>query len=252
MRSVRHIVAMILLTMVASAEAGITYRMENVTQAVRPRTFAGVAKIDSGKSRFEVTRNDNSAIFETGSVILSSTGSPLMTVLNPAKKTFYVIDLDQIGKTLEEAQKQLRPFLSAQKPTISIQGAGDGGLVEGFPSKKWVVTITTRDAQMTMQVWTTDKIPAAAADAFQNSDMPAGTPLSDALRIVRKQLTGFPLKSITTTKMTMGGTSTSTTSNLTVKQIRNATFPPSTFTTPTGYKKVDSPLDKMLGAIGAR
>ncbi len=243
----------VILFLAPAAGAGITYRMEQVTQGVRPRTFAGVAKIESGKSRFEVTRNDNSKLFETGSVILSTTGSHVMTVLEPAKKTYYILDLDQIGKALEEAQKQLRSFLSSQKPTISIKGEGDGGIVEGFPTKKWLVTIATRDTgTLTMHVWTTDRIPTEAADAFQNSDMPGGTPLADALRIVRKQMTGFPLKSDTTTKMVMSGSTSSVTSTMKVTQVRSVNIAPAEFEMPAGYTKVDSPIDGMLGAIGAR
>ena len=246
-------IATAIFLLASAAQAGITYRMENVTKGVRPRTFAGIAKIDAGKSRFEVTRNDSSKIFETGSVILSSTGKNVMTVLNPAKKTYYVIDLDEIGKVLQEAQQQLRPFLNAQKPTIAVKGDGDGGIIEGFPTRKWIVTIATKDsANLTMQVWTTDKIPADAADAFQNSEMAGGTPLTEALRVVRKQMTGFPLKSITTTKMNVGGSSTSVTSDMKVTQVRTTNFPPSTFAMPAGYKKVDSPIDAMLGAVGAR
>jgi hypothetical protein len=52
--------------------------------------------------------------------------------------------------------------------------------------------------------------------------------------------------------MTIGGSTTSSTSHTNVTSIHRATFPPSAFMIPAGYKRVDSPIDAMLNTLGAR
>jgi len=103
----------------------------------------------------------------------------------------------------------------------------------------------------TSEIWTTDKLPAEASSVIQGSSLP-GDPILDAIRESHAKLKGFPLKSVTVTTMSIGGSTTTSTSRTNVTGIRRASFPPSAFTIPAGYRKVDNPIDAMLAGIGAR
>ncbi len=184
-------------------------------------------------------------------------------MLNPAKKTFYLLDFAKIASSVAEAQKQLAPWMTMPKSVATVRNEGPGGLVQGYPTQRWVIDssmemkmhtpaddgarhITTRS-----EIWTTEKLPAEASSIIQNSQLP-GDPIFDAIHDAHAKMKGFALKSVTVTTMTIGGSTTSSTSRTSVTGIHTATFPPSDFVIPAGYKKVDSPIDAMLSTLGAR
>ena len=240
--------------------AGLTYRTETTTAGVRKRVMSGIVKVESGQSRFDVTKSDEK-MFEAGSVILSSSTGSVITVLNPMKRTYYVIDFAKVASSVAETQKQLAPLVTIPKPVATVKSEGAGERVEGFPTKRWLVdaTIEIKTAldnspkQITMrsEIWTTDKLPDAAASILDSSKLP-GDPILDSLSAARAKMTGFPLKSVSVTKMTIAGSTTTSTSRTSVTGIHNATFLPSDFVIPAGYKRVDSPIDTMLNAFGSR
>lgn len=240
-------------------DAGLTYRIETITEGVRPHAFTGIVKNEGGQSRFEVTRSDEK-MFETGSVMLSSSKDSVITVLNPAKKTYYVLDFKKIAATAAETQKQFAPWMKIAKPVVTIKSEGSGGLVEGYSTQRWLIDATielqmrapvasdARRFTTRSEIWTTEKLPAEASSILQNSRLP-GDPVFDALRDAQSKMKGFPLKSVTVTKMTIAGSATSSTSRTTVTGIRRVSVPPSAFVLPAGYTRVDSPIDAMLATL---
>jgi hypothetical protein len=257
----RLLILTVAVAFAARLDAGLTYRTETTTEGVRPHAFNGIVKIESGHSRFEVIKSDEK-MFETGSIILSSAKDNVATVLNPARKTYYVVDFAKIASSVAETQKQLAPWMTMQKPVATVKNEGPGGLVQGYPTQRWVIDssmdmkmhapadngarrITTRS-----EIWTTEKLPAEASSIIQNSQLP-GDPIFDAIHDAHAKMKGFTLKSVTVTRMTIGGSTTSSTSRTNVTAIRAATFPSSDFVIPAGYKKVDSPIDAMLSTLGA-
>jgi hypothetical protein len=258
----RWLVAAIACAVAARLNAGLTYRTETITAGVRPHTFNGVVKIEAGQSRFEVIKSDEK-MFEAGSIVLSSAKEDVITVLNPARKTYYVIDLAKVASSVAETQKQLAPWMTIPKPETAVRNEGSGGIVEGYATQRWVIDAVinmkmhapadNREKRFatTSEIWTTDKLPAEASSVIQGSSLP-GDPILDAIRESHAKLKGFPLKSVTVTTMSIGGSTTTSTSRTNVTGIRRASFPPSAFTIPAGYRKVDNPIDAMLAGIGAR
>jgi hypothetical protein len=256
----RWFIVAFVLTLANQLSAGLTYRTDTTTLGVRARVFNGIVKVEAGQSRFDVTKSDEK-MFETGSVILSSSTSSVITVLNPSKKTFFIIDFVKIASSVAETQKQLAPLVTIPRPVVTVKSEGAGELVEGFPTKRWLVdasieiktALDNSPKQITMssEIWTTEKLPAAAASILDTSRLP-GDPVFDSLGAARAKMTGFPLKSVTVTKMTIAGSTTTSTSRTSVSGIHNATFPTSDFVIPAGYKRVDSPIDTMLNAFGSR
>ncbi len=237
--------------------------MEQVTEGVKPHTFSGVMKIEGNNRRFDVIHNDGK-LFATGSIILSSLASHVSTVLDPAAKTYYIVDFDQISSSAAKTQKELRSYLTIAKPAISVKDEGPDGLVEGFPTERWLLTVaiemnvhgpsgkSDNRSVITTELWTTNKLPADAAAFSDYSQTPGSSSLLDELSAARTKVSGFPLKSVGTIKIVMGGSTTTSTSRMTVTGIHNATFPPSDFVIPPGYRKVESPIDAMLANAGVR
>ena len=251
----RSIIGAIALVFAARMDAGLTYRTETTTDGVRSHVFNGVVKTEAGHSRFEVIKSDEK-MFEAGSVILSSANDSVMTVLNPSKKTYYVIDFVKLANSVAETQRQMAPWLSIPKPVATVNSEGAGGTVQGYPTQRWVIDTTTTmktPAPMTivgrLEIWATEKLPSNASPAIPGSNTSAD-PIFGSLREAEAKIKGFPLKSVTVTKMTSGGSTTTSTSRTNVTAIHVTTVPPSEFVIPSGYRKVDSPIDAMLGAFG--
>jgi Domain of unknown function (DUF4412) len=253
----RTIASVVVIVFATRLEAGVTYRSETTTTGVRSRAFNGIVKTESGQSRFTVTKSDEK-MFEAGSVILSSGKDSNMTVLNPAKGTYYVLDFAKVASSVAETQKQFAPWLSISKPVVTVKSEGPGGIVEGYPTQRWLVDTSMEMKMKTsvvisahLEILTTEKLPAAASSMALNSLSP-DDPVFGAIRDAYAKIKGFPLRSVTVTKMTTGGSTTTTTSRTNVTAIHVATFPPSDFAIPAGYKRVDSPIDAMLNAFGSR
>ena len=226
----RLLTAAIAFAFAARLNAGLTYRTETITESVRPHIFNGVVKIEAGQSRFEVIKSDEK-MFEAGSIVLSSAKEHVITVLNPARKTYYVIDLAKVANSVAETQKQLAPWMTIPKPVATVRNEGSGGLVEGYPTQRWVVDAvidlkmrapadnSDKRFKTTSEIWTTEKLPAEASSVIQGSSLP-GDPILDSIREAHAKLKGFPLKSVTVTKMTIGGSTTTSTSRTNVTGIR--------------------------------
>ena len=251
---IRMLVGAMALAFATRAHAGLTYRIETATSGVRARVFNGIVKTDGGHSRFEVTRSDEK-MFEAGSIILSSTNNSVMTVLNPAQKTYYVIDFAKLATSIAETQKQIGPWMSIPKPVATVTDGGPGGTVQGYPTERWIIDTTMAmksPAQMNMtsrvEIWATAKLPSSATPLIPGSST-AADPIFGSLRDAEAKIKGFPLKSVTATKMTSGGSTTTSTSRTNVTAIHVTTIPASEFMIPSGYRKVDSPIDAMLGAF---
>lgn len=260
-RSMKTLVLSTALVFVcANADAGLTYRSESVTSGVKPHTLSGVAKIDGPNRRFEVLHNDGK-LFATGSIILSSTKNHISTVLNPATKTYYVIDADKLQASVASTRKEISPYITMPEPQFTVKDDGPGGLIEGYPTERWLLTINTEikmhatgnhsDTHMvtTGMTWTTDKVPAEAAAMFSDASFGRDNIL-DAFQRAHEKIHGFPLKAEMTTKMTIGGSTTTTMMRHNVTNIRSANFPASDFVIPPGYKQVPSPIDAMLARAG--
>jgi len=164
-------VAAAVLLFAARANGGLTYRAETVTEGVKVHSFSGIVKVESGQSRFEITRSDEK-LFEAGSVVLSSAKDSFITVLNPAKKTYYVLDFARVASSVAETQKQLAPWMTIPKPVATVKNEGPGGIIEGYPTQRWlidaVIEVKTHSPAdksekrftTTSEIWTTEKLPA--------------------------------------------------------------------------------------------
>jgi len=259
----KWVAAIIAVVVVTEARAGITYRFESVTQGLTSHTFSGTVKADRGGVRIDVASGDG-MFFDDGSIILSSTGGRVVTVINPSKKTFYELDLENLLGHAAGALSQFRELVNveAKNPRVAVRDAGAGGIVEGYATHRSHV-VSSFDLLMKMfgektparidintDVWSTDRFPAEFANVMQTSRLRTGIEAID--KLIESQTTslrGFPLKQVTTTRMTTRGSTTSSTTTSRVTSIRPATVDAAEFVVPRGYRKVDNPVDSLLKGL---
>ncbi len=259
----RFIVVLAALAVAMPALAGITYRFTTTTEGTRESSVRGVVKNDGAKGRVEITSGDE-LIFKSGTVILSGGGSTI-TVFDPAKKTYYDLDL---GKYLRQTAGGQSPYVSVEirNPRVAIRELGSGGMIQGYPTRRARLTtsfevIPKYAGQLQMEIgmnldseiWLTDRLPADAANVLTSSRLHTGVEAIDKIVDSSASLRGFPLKQVTTTKATIGNMSSSAGKSTTVvSDIRQVNVAPSEFVVPAGYRKTDDPLEAMLKTLGLK
>ncbi len=249
-----------------SAFAGITYQFRTTSEGIGGQSMSGVVQSDAGRSRIEITTSDNT-MFPAGSVIVSS-GGGTMTVFNPAKKTYYEMD---VAKYLQQsaglAATKASPLVKIDfsNPRTSVRDQGAGQPIEGYPTRHSTVDTSFQmipsvtgvlppmnvAVHTTTQIWLTDKLPAAAASILQSSQVQTGIPAIDKILESTSSLKGFPLKQVTTSSVSIndGDPMTSTTTSV-VSNIRTVNVAPSQFALPSGYTRVDDPVHAMMKRLG--
>lgn len=259
----RILIVFLAASFATSAFAGITYQFTSTTTGVVDKTFAGTVKSEGAKSRIDVTKSDD-VTFPSGSVVL--TDGSVLTVLDPAKKTYYSLDLQQYVKQ-SIGLAQLSPMLKVEfeNPHTSVHDDGAGEAIEGYPTRRTTIKTSfdvaskiagsgpmTVTVQTTTQTWLTDKLPASAANMFQKSGVQTGVPAIDKILEATASLHGFPLKQVMTSRTSVnGGDPIESTTTTTVSGIRvNAAVAPSDFVMPQGYTKIDDPLSAMMKNFG--
>jgi Domain of unknown function (DUF4412) len=193
--------------------AGIAYQFDGTTGA-------GRVIADGPKMRIEFTRGDG-VVFKDSSVVITTDGGKTLTLLDPPRKTFMTVNLDQLVGA---------PVIGKVK--LNARDLGAGGTMEGYPTHKWAVdgsydvTVGDTPLHFTMhsESWRTDRIADEAQ--FRRGSMME--------KLLPPQVKGFPLKEVTTIRAGNAAAATSTTE---IHGVRRVSPPPSTFTVPPGYKR---------------
>jgi hypothetical protein len=262
-RMKRIVLVLAALAISVPSFAGITYRFTTTTEGARASAVSGIVKSDGAKGRVEILSGDE-LIFKPGSVILSGGGS-VITVFDPAKKTYYDLDLQKYLRSTVGGQSSLIS-VDISNPHVNVRDLGAGPSMQGYPTRRARLTtsfdLAPRFAgQIQMQiglsldseVWLTDKLPAGATNVLQSSRLHTGVEAIDKVIDSSAALHGFPLKQITTSKVTVGGaTSDGGTTTTVVTDIHEAEIAPSELMIPAGFTKTDDPLEAMLKNLGMR
>jgi hypothetical protein len=240
--------------------AGVVYRFESVTEGLMTQTFAGTVKAEQGNVRIDVLSGDG-MFFGDGSIVLSPAGSGKVTVIDPAKRTFYEIDLSNLFGRATGALSQFKDLVKVDAKNTRVAGrdAGPAGMMLSYPVRRSHVTSsfdlilnvfgekTPARVEINTDAWTTDKFPAEIANVFQTSTLRTGIDAIDKLIDSQtSSVRGFPLKQVTTTRVTMRGSNTLSMTISNVTSIRQSPIAPAEFAMPSGYRKVDNPVDALM------
>lgn len=255
-----------LFAMSVAAVAGVTYDFTSETTGLANQTLAGKVKAEGTRIRVDIDRGDG-VLFENGSFIVSSDGGKTLTVANPDAKTFYQIDLGQLLGGSDTLLKSLGANikLNIRNPKVSVTDGGGGGTLEGFATKKSTLMSAYEIAveglgmpmvitmNLSTEVWWTDRISSSFTNFLQLRGLRTGVDAVD--KMIEAQagaIEGFPLKQVTTTRVSFGGKDMTTTSTSLVTNVKETAVAQETFVVPAGFTKTDSPIDRMIKGMQSR
>lgn len=248
MRRLRFIFPLLLLA--APLFAGMTYRFQSTTDGVAKSALSGTAEVDAGKVRVQFAQGDN-LIFKNGSIVISTDGGKTLNVLDPSTHTYFELAFDKMVSSMGALS-----MMNVTNGKVSSKDAGDGGTIEGYPTRKNVID-TSYDLElgtgepihvvMHNEVWTTDKISGENASFMQTKNFHTGFPAID--KLFEAQTTAmrgrFPLKQTMTMSMKSSAFNMNVSTNANVTDIKMKDVPASQFAIPAGYQKTESPLERM-------
>ena len=233
-----------------NATAGITYDFRSVTTGMQASEQAGHIAVDGGNMRLEFKSGDGT-LFRNGSVAISHDGGSTIDVLDPQAKTFWELDLSSLKASA------LAGMVKMTNEKVSVRDAGDGGTIEGYPTRHKIVTASAdmnigaqaMRLELTMETWITDKIPSDAASFLQRRLGSTGFPMLDKLITAQTEsVKGFPLRQVTSMKVGQGGgTLIQMSSTTNVTNVQKTNVVPAQFVVPADYKKTASPVEKLMG-----
>ena len=260
----KRLVLIQLLLVCTSAFAGLTYKAQSETTGLRNATINGTVAVDGTHMRMDVAQGDN-MIFKDNSIVLSNDGGMTMSILDPSTKTYYDLQLQDLLGSATTMLSKMGDMVKVtfDNPHVSVRDAGDGGRVEGFPTRKFILDASydmdidalgqkiVSHMSMNTETWTTSEFSSDMSNFIQLRGMRTGIDAVD--KLIQAQSTtmkGFPLKQVSTIKVSQGGGSDMTmTTTSSVTSIVRKNIDAATFVMPAGYTKTDDPVTKMMKQI---
>ncbi len=252
--------ALVLATCLAAASA----TAEDLT-IVSKLTRDGAA---AGTSTSYLT-NDHIRMAQTeGQEFLLDAQSGNMTVIDTKKKEYYVTTAQDIAAMTAKLQEQMKKMDEQMKnmppqaremmakmtggmgASLSVQKTGAAKKIAGYSCEGWTITMgemmsseqcISGEVPIPTQAWTRYKELAESLASIGQSLGPMGKGIAE-MQEKMKGMQGFPLSHSTSVKA-MGKSSTNTSE---VTEIKRGPIPASAFELPAGFKRVDSPMKKMI------
>jgi hypothetical protein len=259
----KRLCALLLIGIAPSAFAGLTYRSESVSTGMRNMTISGAVAVEGSRLRMDIIKGDN-MMFKDNAVVLSEDGGRTLSVFDPASKSYYELHLEDL---LSNTSSMLKGFgdmikLTFDNPKVSVRDEGDGGAIEGYPTRKYVLDASydmnvdamgqkmTTHMTMNTETWATEQLSAQASNFLQIRGLRTGIDSID--KVIEAQsgsVKGFPLKQVSTVTINQNGTPLVITTTTNVKDVVKKDIEPARFAAPAGYTKVDDPVTKMMKAM---
>jgi hypothetical protein len=244
------------------APHGVSYRFESVTNGIGEQRIDGVVESDGPQMRINIAHGDG-VTFPDRSFAVSSDGRRIV-VCDPSAKTYYEMFTDSLIAEGNKVPSLLGVFdsISTSNGHYNIRDLGNGGTIAGYPTRRTATSssydlhLTVIDHKVVVHVainsesWTTDRLPASLANFMQLRSVRTGVPGLDRLLTADPRAPrGFPLKTVTTLRIVQNDTPIEMTSTTNVSNIEMKAFPASEFAMPVGYRRVDSPFEKVIKAL---
>ena len=210
--------AVTLMFIAASAFGGVTYQFRMVTAGAQGMTISGKVTADGPNIRMAVDQGDG-RVFRDDSIVISRDGGKTLLVFDPAARTYFELTLDEMTHAAAAALESPIAKVTFDTPKASVHDAGDGGKIEGFPTRKMIADVSIvmhidamgqkLDSPIVMhsESWGTDKIDPSARNLFQLSNPRTGIEAFDKMMDVQAAafIGRFPLKQVTTMRVKQDG-----------------------------------------------
>jgi hypothetical protein len=253
----RMILLLAALAVALPLPAGLVYDFQTVTQEGRSSSaLKGTAKIEGTNLRMELSEGDG-VIFRNNSIVISEDNGQTLLVLDPAKKEYYRLSMEETFSTLSNLMQGAGSMfeISIDNQKVDARDLGAGETIEGYPTKKYVVH-AEYDLNMRMmgmkrstsirsetETWVTDRLDTGGAAFIQQRAFKTG--IEDLDSLIDKHveaMRGFPLKSVTNMTTTAGRRTSTSKTTMTVTDVRETAVAASEFVVPSDYREVDSPM----------
>jgi hypothetical protein len=259
----RVLTAVLFVLAAQSAFAGLTYKVESVSSGIRAGTMSGVAEVEGKNFRFNVDKGDG-MVFPDSSFVISQNGGRTVTVVDATAKTYYQIDVDQISGGMGGVLQQMGGMVkfNIDNPKVNVRDLGPGEKIEGYPTQRKAIDTSydinievmgnkiSMGVVMSTESWVTDQISLDFASFLQTGEFHTGfdavDKLTAALAAQSKAMNGFPLRQVTTVKVSQNGKPMEMKTTTTISGIAKKTFDAAEFTVPAGFQKTDNPIEKMM------
>jgi Domain of unknown function (DUF4412) len=256
----KRLCVVIVLAIVPSAFAGVSYKAQSITTGIKNMTIIGTVAVDGGHMRMDVAKGDD-MLFKDNSIVLSNDAGKTVSVYDPSTKTFFDLQLqDLLGNT----SSMLKNFgdmikVTFDNPHVTVHDGGDGGTIEGFPTHKSVLDAQydmnidamgqkmTTHMSMNTETWATDQLSSEMSSFLQVRGLRTGIENID--KVIEAQTSGvrgFPLKQVSVVRVSQQGNDLTMTTTSTVTNVVKKNIEASAFAAPSGYTKTDDPLTKMM------
>lgn len=219
----------LLLLAAVNAAAAVSYRLQGSSG------MSGRVLVDGAKVRIDL---------DNGTVVLTGDSGKTLTLIDPAAKTYTTMSAADLAGGLD---------MTITNAKSSARDAGDGGTLENFPTRRWLldtgfdVNVDAAGQKMTIHVsmhgesWRTDKLPEAAASIALGQATRTGVPAIDKVleSVAAANAKGFPLKEVTTIRTkAAGGEEQTTTWTVEVHDVRTGVAAaPAQFAVPAEYQR---------------
>ena len=251
---------------VAPLAAGFSYtfRVSNTTTDHKGKTKSDtpmIAKVQvaGDKARLDIqeTKGAAAGVGKSGGFMVTDRKARTISMADPDEKTFTTMPIDawtEMTTALTAGMGQMMN-VKISEPTFRTEDLGDGGLVNGLPTRKYRVT---HDYKMDMKMafikqnttnhsvaeyWVNEELRnhpnplfemmGAVASGFMANDTVFSKQVKTAMQ---KMFVGVPVKSVTTTEsVNQKGEKTVTVSTMEMAEFRRGDVPASAFAAPAGY-----------------
>lgn len=273
MRTLAALALLASLTTPARAQ-GYSYDVTMTGDMPDPRTGVAAHRIISaahgqfanGNARIDFTQSMMpGGMMSNGTYILARTTSPITTFVDPARKEYFEINRDELGKEAADMGQKMGGMVKMEVTGIQVdvQNLGAGEAIEGNATVKYRITT---DYTMNMSVMgkttstpqhaVTDLWVAPALDGVMNpmarQSSPTGSGGMAALTAAimkgyAKVGKGVVLKSVRTSEVTRKGVKQTTTMVTEVTNLKKTSVNPAVFVVPAGYTKTTGMMAGMGG-----
>jgi len=255
--------ALATLAVAVPSFAGVHYQATSTMEGAAGRGGSrnnnpGDAKVEgwvSGdKARVEFKESGN-PMAKSGTYIITKDGGKTLYLVNPEDKTYAQWDLNAMLGALGGIMNGIGPILKFEfsDPKVEKVSEGDGGTLLGLPTRhyKFRTSYTMKmkvfgmgrssETVTDQEVWATTKLTDPGLRVWLRHDPPrTGNEQFDKLIAAQSEnqrLSGFPLKTVTTTTSTQKDKQNVTHVTMEVTSLESKSIPNSEFEIPSGYKE---------------
>jgi uncharacterized protein DUF4412 len=253
---VAALAALAILAGAVPARAGLRYQAVTTSEgrAGRGNEMKVEGWVSGDKARVEFKESGN-PMAKSGTYILTKDGGKTLYLVNPEEKTYAQWDLNAMLGMVGGIMNGMGPILKLEfsDPKFEKISEEDGGTLLGFPTRHYKFRTSysmkmrvlgfgnASDTVTDQEVWATTKFADPGLKVWLRSEPPkTGNEQFDKLiaaEAEKQRVSGFPLKSVSTTTTTQRGKQTVTHYALEVTQLETKPVPDASFEIPAGYKE---------------